>query len=277
MRTLFYYGGAVALASTFLFSGCGALKQDLADTQAELEQVQSKRDQLASELKACNQASEALRGENEKLSDSLNQNKDQLATCRANFEDLKQSSKLQGKQLEERLAELRALKEKAEANEKLYDDLVSKLQSMIDAGQLEVTNERGRLFINLPQDILFGSGSAQLGDEGVQAITQVGEVLATIGERRFQVEGHTDNVPISTSRFPSNWELSTARALSVVKILIDAGVKPSELSGAGYGEFAPRFENDTKEHKAKNRRIEIVLVPEINFNAEKISKTKKKK
>ena len=86
--------------------------------------------------------------------------------------------------------------------------------------------------------------------------------------RSFQVEGHRDNVPISTERFPSNWELSSARALSVVRILIDAGVAPEHVSGAGYGEYQPVASNDDRDGRRLNRRIEIVMLPNLDVIAE---------
>jgi len=263
------------VAGAFLFTGCGALKQELADTNEQLENTQSTLAAVRGELASCQDTVDALSRDKKKLSDDLNNRNQELSACRSTVDELKETSSLQGAELEARLQELRKLREDSQRNARLYDDLVSKLRSMIDAGQLEVTNERGRLVINLPQDILFSSGSASLGREGITAISEVGKVLATIGDRRFQVEGHTDNVPISTSRFPSNWELSSARALAVVKLLIDSGVKEQSLSGAGYGEFSPRVENDTAEHREQNRRIEIVLVPDFDFGAT-APKSKKK-
>jgi chemotaxis protein MotB len=93
---------------------------------------------------------------------------------------------------------------------------------------------------------------------------QVARVLATIPGRAFQVAGHTDNVPIDSARFPSNWELSTARAVEVVKLLVSQGVGPKTLSAAGYGEFDPVASNDAPDGRAKNRRIEITLQPNLD-------------
>lgn len=147
--------------------------------------------------------------------------------------------------------------------ERLYTEMRERLNSLISAGQLDVTLKNGRLVINMPQDILFGSGSADVGKEGQKALLQVANVLSEFHDRSFQVEGYTDNVPISTRQFPSNWELSAARALSVVRILQQGGVSADRLSGAGYGEYHPVASNDTKENRAKNRRIEIVILPNL--------------
>ena len=113
-------------------------------------------------------------------------------------------------------------------------------------------------------DVSFESGSAALSKPGRAVLAAVGDALRTLPDRRFQVAGHTDDRPIQTSQYPSNWELSSARALSVVRLLVGEGVPPGALSAAGYGEFDPVAANDTAEARAKNRRVEITVVPTIN-------------
>lgn len=263
MRTAFL--ASLGLAGTLLLSGCGALKQELADTNASLLQTQ---ESLSAAQQALSDAQAELQGANgqiERLNGELTTCNQRLNECSGAYQELQGLSSLRDAELQARLAELNQLREQSQRSQRLYESLIERLRGLIDAGQLSITNERGRLVINLPQDILFGSGSATLGREGIDALTEVGKVLATITDRRFQVEGHSDNVPISTSRFPSNWELSSARALSVVKILIDSGVRATALSGAGYGEFSPKVPNDTAEHRTQNRRIEIVLVPDLDI------------
>lgn len=121
---------------------------------------------------------------------------------------------------------------------------------------------RGRTTVQLKDKILFASGSAILGAEGKDALRRVAEALRGIQGKVVRVEGHTDNVPTGTGGpFPSNWELSTARALAVVHALRDAGVDPTRLSGAGFAEFQPIAPNGTPEGRSLNRRIEIVLAP----------------
>jgi chemotaxis protein MotB len=162
-----------------------------------------------------------------------------------------------------RLEELRKAQAAADARARLFRELALKFQKMIDAGELKIVLRGGRMVIQLPNDVLFDSGKTELKPAGKKAIEQVGAVLATLGDRRFQVGGNTDTVPIHNDRFPSNWELSTARAVEVVRFLVSKGVKPTALSAAGYGEFDPVASNDTPDGKAKNRRIEIALQPNI--------------
>lgn len=167
------------------------------------------------------------------------------------------------KEREKLVTQLNALQAENRERERLYEEMTERFDALISAGQLDVTMIDGRLVINMPQDILFRSGRAEVGDDGRAAILEVGSVLAELNDRQFQVEGHTDNVPISTRRFPSNWELSAARALSVVHILKEGGVDSKNLSAAGYGEYHPVASNATKESREKNRRIEIVVLPNL--------------
>jgi chemotaxis protein MotB len=134
---------------------------------------------------------------------------------------------------------------------------------MTDAGQLKVQIRGGRMLIALPNDVLFASGRADLKKEGKEALGQLAGVLKTFADRKFQIAGHTDDDPIKTARFPSNWELSTARAVDVTRYLVDQGMDPKQVSAVGYGEFDPVVANDSSEHKAQNRRIEIALQPNL--------------
>src|SRR5688572_2214029 len=161
-----------------------------------------------------------------------------------------------------RLEELRKQKAAAEERAAVFRNLVAKLRGMIDAGQLKVVIRDGRMIIALPNDILFDSGSTAVKKAGKEALGKVAKILANV-DRRFLVVGHTDNVPIKTAQFSSNWELSTARAVEVVQLLVKEGMNPKSLSAAGYSEFDPVAQNDTPEHKALNRRIEIVLQPNL--------------
>lgn len=163
-----------------------------------------------------------------------------------------------------RLEELRKAQAAADSRAALFKQLALRFQKMIDAGQLKVSLRNGRMVIQLANDVLFDSAHTDLKPAGQQALAQVASVLKTIPDRHFQIAGNTDNVPIQTAGFPSNWELSTRRAVEVVHFLVAQGVQPGMLSAAGYGEFDPVEPNDTAPNKAKNRRIEISLQPNIN-------------
>ncbi len=114
--------------------------------------------------------------------------------------------------------------------------------------------------VKLKDRILFSSGSAKIDKHGQTALSKIARSLKSVKGRIIRVEGHTDDVPTDPKGpFPSNWELSLARALAVVKHLQDQGVDPTIMSAAGYGQYQPIAPNDTAENKSRNRRIEIVL------------------
>jgi chemotaxis protein MotB len=163
-----------------------------------------------------------------------------------------------------RLDELRHAQAAAEARAALFKQLALKFHKMIDAGDLKVVLRNGHMVIQLANDVLFESGRTEIKPRGQESLRQVGAILKTLSDRRFQVAGDTDNVPIQTALFPSNWELSARRAVEVVHFLIAQGMRPDVLSAAGYGEVDPVASNDTSEGRMKNRRIEITLQPNIN-------------
>ncbi len=142
--------------------------------------------------------------------------------------DLLNAQGAEAQRLRGRLDQLSAIEAEIRERNRIYEEVLGRFRSLIDAGRLSVSIVRGRMVINLPQDILFASGSATLGREGRETLSQIATVLGEFDDRSFQVEGHTDDVPISTTQFPSNWELSAARALSVVKLLVTEGVPPGQ-------------------------------------------------
>jgi len=163
-----------------------------------------------------------------------------------------------------RLEELRRQQAAAEARAAQFRELAARFRKLVDAGQLKIVMRGGRMVLELANDVLFDSGRTDLKDDGKRTLVEIAGVLRTMNDRRFQVAGHTDNVKINTSRFPSNWELSTARAVAVVKLLVEAGgMDAKALSAAGYGEFAPVASNEAPDGRAHNRRIEIALVPNL--------------
>ncbi len=250
-------------------------KKDFDALQAELD---GERTRLAAELASRDaniiDLQDALRREQENVTDL----EEQIATLRDSWE--KEVGILQGEkaelvrtkaQLKTSVEEIKAAlaelaERKAQADERVaaYRDMLSRFQKLIDAGRLKVKIVNGRMVVELATDVLFASGKSDLSDGGKTALAEVGAVLKDIPERSFQVEGHTDNDPIKTAQFPSNWELGSARAVTVVRALIEAGVSPERVSAASFSEFHPVAGNDSAEGKAANRRIEIVVVPDLS-------------
>jgi len=229
------------------------LQAKLVDVQGALDKANADRGELQKHLDDGTQLVATMKQRLEKLGqnvDGLVKEKAQLAQAMADTAV--------------RLEELRKQKAAADARAATYRELVAKLRSMIDSGQLKVVTRDGRMIIALPNDILFDSGRTDVKAEGKAALAKVAQALAAVPDRGFLVAGHTDNVPIKTDLFPSNWELSTRRAVEVVHFLVAQGMNPKRLAAAGYGEFDPISVNDTAEHRAQNRRIEIVLQPNIS-------------
>jgi chemotaxis protein MotB len=166
-------------------------------------------------------------------------------------------------ELSAQLLELQKQKAAADARAALFNEFIAKFKKMIDAGRISIHVRRGRIVLTLHNDVLFDEGKTDLKPAGKQALTEVGQTLRTVSARSFQVAGHTDNLPIKTKDYASNWELSTERAVVVVKFLAQQGVSPGVLSAAGYGEFDPVAPNTDAANRTKNRRIEISLVPNI--------------
>ncbi len=146
-----------------------------------------------------------------------------------------------------------------------YNSFVSELHKEIKQGQIEITQLKDKLSLTMVEKILFDSGSATIKKDGQKVLSRIGEILAKVEDKQITIQGHTDNVPISSKlrdRFPTNWELSAARATTVVRYLNEkANIDPRLLIAAGIGEFRPVASNDTAEGRAKNRRIEIILLP----------------
>jgi len=162
-----------------------------------------------------------------------------------------------------RLAELD--EERSEIRDQLaeFRQLTQQFRRMIDSGRLDVTFRRGRMIVELPDKVLFPSGSAALTEDGKKALSEVAKILRSMRNRRYIVAGHTDTVPVSTPEFPSNWELSAARALKVTGALIHGGLRPEQLVAAGYSQYDPVARNGNDAGKQKNRRIEIILEPRL--------------
>jgi chemotaxis protein MotB len=145
-----------------------------------------------------------------------------------------------------------------------YDNVVSELTEEIKKGEIAVKQLKDKLTLTMVEKILFDSGKADIKTNGKKVLDRVAEILKTITDKQIRIEGHTDNVPIGAvlaEKFPTNWELSTSRATTVVRYLQEKGVSPAVLNAAGYSEYKPVESNETEEGRAKNRRIEIVLIP----------------
>lgn len=221
------------------------LQGELAETQKKLAESQASEQSLSAKIKE-------LQGQLGVLDETTKSKEAELGKVRGEKEATMAE-----------LAELRRQKEAAEKRIAAYKALQDKFRRLVDTGRLKVVFRNGQMTLKLPSGILFPSGSADLSKDGQTAIADVVKVLMEFKDRRFIVAGHTDIEPIRTSRFPNNWYLSTARANSVVQHMIKAGFPAKSLAASGYGEFDPIAPNDNDKNREQNRRIEIILVPNL--------------
>ena len=169
------------------------------------------------------------------------------------------------KTYEDLLSELKKTKEvEVRTVSKTYEDLLSEMKSEIAQGQIAITELKGKLTVDVVDKILFDSGQTEIRPEGLGVLKRVVEILMTVTDKVIRVEGHTDSIPIGgalAKRYPTNWELSAARALNVTRYLEKEGIDPALLSAVAFGEHQPIAENDTPEGRSRNRRIAIILLP----------------
>jgi chemotaxis protein MotB len=234
---------AVAALVATLGIGCGPSR---ADYDGKVREAEAAKQQVA-------QLQQQLAGDEQQIT----QLKSSLGMAQSQAITDEQKSQLE---------EAKRAMQEAQERGRLLDDLQAKFKKMIDAGHLKVTTRHGRVVLQLKNDVLFDKGEAEVKPEGKQTLGEVAATLRGVGAKRFQVAGHTDAEPITTDKkkdFPTNWELSAARAIAVVKLLVNQGVDPGTLSAAGYGPYDPVASNATPDGQAKNRRIEITLVPYV--------------
>jgi chemotaxis protein MotB len=242
-----------ALLGAALMTGCGVKKEV---HQKCLDEVTSLQGQL-------DDAQKSGEDKDKRITDLSAE----LDASRAEGNAAKESGKKLASEKEATEAELTELRKQREATEKRlasFKQLQDRFRQLVDTGKLDVGFRNGQMVLKLPSGILFASGEAELSKGGEAALAEILQVLNEFKDRRFVIAGHTDNAPIKTRKFPNNWYLSTARALSVTQFMVEAGFDPKNLGAAGYGEFDPVAPNDTPENKQLNRRIEIVLVPDLS-------------
>lgn len=273
---MFKLGVLIPVASV-LFLGCVS--------SSKYEELKNEHDKLLLETEKKNMELDAERMRNKDLKKRNSAIKQENARIEMHLDTLnneiaKTYQQMSGKQIQieeekaRRLALKRELNEKNRALSKIKENnkkqkaVLSKYQGkfrrLIDSGLVDVKIEDGRLVVAMPSDVLFRSGSAQVGNDGYQTVTEVGEILTSLNGKRIQVEGHTDNVPIRGGLYRSNWHLGHARAMAVLRILINSGVPKSNISAASFSKFRPKADNSTPQGRKKNRRIEIVINPNID-------------
>ena len=197
------------------------------------------------------------KGDYEKLEADKNAEIAGLKKDKTALEQQQADSKKQIDALEQQKAQLAAASQQDKTQ---YDALVRNLTDEVKKGELQVRQYKNMLTVDVAEQLFFDSGKAELKDTGKSVLKKVAEAIKGYDDKVIRVVGHTDNVPIKTKQFASNWELSVARATTVVRFLQEAGVPPERMVASGRAEFQPVADNDTPEGRQKNRRIEITLI-----------------
>jgi len=226
------------------------------DSARLANKVNAQNDEIArlnSRVNDLNKKIGELNSENDNLAKDANSTQSQLEENRRAL--LNQQGKT--KQLQDLLDAQRA--KSTALRQKMAEALKG-----FNSDQLTVTQKDGKVYVSMQESLLFPSGSAVLNQQGVSALGKLAEVLNQNPEINIDVEGHTDSIPIRI-RFKDNWQLSTERALSIVRVMIDNyHVNPNNLIASGHSEYEPVASNATPEGRAKNRRTEIILTPNLD-------------
>lgn len=237
--------GGAAVAAAVALGGCV--------TQGTYDKLEAEKAQEVGTLQAQREALERERN-------ALRDDKAVLEKEKAILEQDKSALQKDKSALELEKAKLLDASRQTQAQ---YDALVADLSQELKKGELQVRRYKDMLTVEVAEQLFFDSGRAALKDSGKAVLKKVADALKSYGDKAIRVVGHTDNVPIAKAYqkvFPSNWELSSARATTVVRFLQEAGIQPERLVATGRAEYAPVAPNDSEAGRQKNRRIEITLV-----------------
>lgn len=239
-------------AAALMLAGCV--------TQGTYEKLQGEKNQeiaaLQSERAALEQQVEHLRSQRA----ALERQKDALEYEKTAIEQQEAGLRKQVQALESQKAKLVSASRQSQEQ---YDALVASLSEQVAKGQLQVRRYRDMLTVDVAEQLFFDSGRAALKEGGKAVLKEVAAAMRDYDEKAIRVVGHTDNVPIAMAWrkvFPSNWELSAARATTVVRFLQESGIEPERLIATGRAQYEPVAPNDSAEGRQKNRRIEITLI-----------------
>jgi chemotaxis protein MotB len=244
--------GIAILAMVFVGSGCvssGTFKKMETAKNDEIATLQKDKAALAEQKKTLEQQKTSLEKDNTGLKQQVDSLTQQNASMQKEVGSLSQ--------------EKAALVAANQQRQQQYESLVQGLSKEVEKGQLQVRQYKNMLSVDLAEQIFFDSGKATLKKEGKEVLKKVADALKGYENKIIRVVGHTDNVPVAKSlqaTFPSNWELSVARATNVVRYLQEAGIPPERMVPSGRAEYDPVAPNDTPEGRQKNRRIEIMLL-----------------
>lgn len=244
-----------------------AVSSRLADVDREREQRGERIQVLQQRLDETSDTLASARQRTQALETSIEEQRRQAEEARSRLDTELSEARSEVQRLEGELAEFREVaaldRELVARILEAQQALQSNLDEVVQDDQLNIERKDELIVLQLSDRILFDSGSAAIKPEGAEVLAEVGNTIKSKLQRlSIQVAGHTDNVPITSGQWPDNWSLSAARAVNVLRLLESrVGIDPELLSAVGYGEHRPIADNDSAAGRAKNRRIELVLVP----------------
>jgi chemotaxis protein MotB len=256
MKKSIYLLAFLSLIISLSFTSCGPGKK-LVKSRAMVDQLQKDSAYTHGKLNDCYAQVKTLYDDKTNLQ---NEN----ASAQNDLKDLSASSKMT---IADQAKRLKSLQTMIQAQK----DVMSKLKNSISdalmnykTDELSVYTKDGNVYVSLAEKLLFKSGSDVVDPKGKEALKTLAQVLNNTKDITVVIEGHTDNVPIKTSKFKDNWDLSTARATSIVRILTkDNGFDPNRITASGRSQFHPIKENETADGRAGNRRTEVILSPDL--------------
>ncbi len=240
------------------------MQQRYADLDRENAALKAQVEKLTGSIAVLTKEKENLAADIGKLDIILKARPDEMSR---NITELRQKSadlENENVRLKAEFANLqKARVEEVQKTSKTYEEMLEKMKNEISQGQVTIAELKGKLTINMADAILFDSGKTEVKPAGLVVLRKVADILKTVKDRMIRIEGHTEKLigDIQEGNSPTSWELSAARAINVTRCLQQQGIDPAVLSAVAYGEYRPIAGNDTEEGRAKNRRMEIVLIP----------------
>jgi chemotaxis protein MotB len=250
--TVLSLSGCLVAESTYLkkVEEADNLTREYADLKLKHEKLTAEntalKAEVATQLKGKQELEQLLKAKSDTLSQNVSDLREKVAALEAENKEL-----------------LKAREKKVKEVSNIYEKLLQDMKSEISQGQVTISELKGKLTVTMETAILFDSGKADIKPDGLTILRKMVATLKGVRDEAIRIEGHTDNITIAgalTSVFPTNWELSAARAINVARYLQRQGLDPAALSAATFSEFKPVADNGTREGRAKNRRIEITLV-----------------
>jgi chemotaxis protein MotB len=239
-----------------------SLEEDIRNRSKKLADLEDQYNQLDTHYKN-------LLGSSGRLNREVAQQSQQLLALRESLDQTRRLNDSLSVNLQEREKKVKELETVLANKEKAVQDLRNRIQNALlnfKENDLTIQVKNGKVYVSLAEQLLFASGSIEIDPKGQQALAQLAQAIKDQKDLNIMVEGHTDNVPVSrkSAYMQDNWDLSVMRATSITKLLTRNGVSPNQITASGRAEFTPVAANDSPQNKAKNRRTEIIITPNLD-------------